>query len=177
MILEWPVNGEKLQKYISVKTPVIIGRASDCDIVLQDPCVSSRHHAVVGYENGLLKMRALNTKNPIALNGLFQILCNDTVTLREGDSFVVGRVQMNASSGTRLHVYGEWKTAELKIACPRCGGRAAGTATKCLWCGEELYDEETISSRSMEPPRFVRQKPVMSHETARDDDLTDSDFD
>ena len=140
MKFEWQHNDKKQHIFISGESVAIIGRARECDIVLSDPYVS-RHHAMVGYEDGVLVMRTLNTKNPITVNDIVQISGNDSYIIREGDSFQLGQVKMKAYSPTRLHAESEPKTAELKILCQNCGGRASGTGAKCVWCGAELFDQ------------------------------------
>jgi predicted component of type VI protein secretion system len=144
MKLEWQVNGKKQYKYVSHEMPLIIGRSKDCDIVLLDLYVS-RHHAVIGYEDGYLKMRTLNAKNPITVNGCVQVCNNDSYIVRDGDIFSFGRVQMKASSPILKNVQSKQATMELKTHCQNCGGRAVGIEANCVWCGATLFDQAITS--------------------------------
>ncbi len=145
MKLEWQVNGKKQYKFVSHEMPIIIGRSRDCDIVLTDLYVS-RHHAVIGYDDGYVKIRSLNTKNPIAVNGCVQVCNNESYIVRDGDILSVGRVQMKASSSIPTNVQSKQVTMELKIYCQNCGGRATGIEANCVWCGTALFDQTLTSS-------------------------------
>lgn len=144
MKLEWQVNGKKQYKFVSHEMPIIIGRSRDCDIVLTDLYVS-RHHAVIGYDDGYVKMRILNTRNPITVNGSVQVCDKESYIVRDGDIISVGRVQMKVSFPIHKNVQSKQDTMDLKIYCQNCGGRAAGTEANCVWCGTALFDQALTS--------------------------------
>ncbi len=144
MKLEWQVNGKKHYKLVSDEIPIIIGRSRDCDIVLTDLFVS-RHHAVIGYEDGYVKIRTLNTKNSITVNDCVQVCNHEGYVVRDGDIFSVGRIQMKASFPIHKNVQSKQVTMELKIYCRNCRGRATGNETNCVWCGSALFEQAITS--------------------------------
>jgi pSer/pThr/pTyr-binding forkhead associated (FHA) protein len=70
--------------------PIAIGRASGCDLVLEDPEVS-RRHARLESENGVPYVRDLESSNGTFLNGR---LLDDVVEIRRGDEIDVGTTRL-----------------------------------------------------------------------------------
>ena len=78
-------DGAEINNFVVGRDGVIIGRASDCDVVLADSMVS-RHHARFWVENRLLKVEDLGSRNGVLVNG-------ERVTrlrVEEGDNILVG---------------------------------------------------------------------------------------
>lgn len=63
-----------------------LGRAGDCDIVLDDPTVS-RHHAEIVYDQGRFVLSDTGSWNGTSLNGSPVI----TAALADGDELALGR--------------------------------------------------------------------------------------
>jgi signal transduction histidine kinase/pSer/pThr/pTyr-binding forkhead associated (FHA) protein len=78
-------DGAEINNFVVGRDGVIIGRASDCDVVLADSMVS-RHHARFWVEDRLLKVEDLGSRNGVLVNG-------ERVTrlrVEEGDNILVG---------------------------------------------------------------------------------------
>lgn len=78
-------DGAEINNFVVGRDGVIIGRASDCDVVLSDSMVS-RHHARFWVEDRLLKVEDLGSRNGVLVNG-------ERVTrlrVEEGDNILVG---------------------------------------------------------------------------------------
>jgi signal transduction histidine kinase/pSer/pThr/pTyr-binding forkhead associated (FHA) protein len=78
-------DGANINNFVVGTDGVIVGRASDCDVVLSDSMVS-RHHARFWVEDKLLKVEDLGSRNGVLVNG-------ERVTrlrVEEGDNILVG---------------------------------------------------------------------------------------
>lgn len=62
------VTGPYFGKVVPLKARLLIGRGSDCDLVL-DESEMSRHHAVIEYSGGGLNLRDLGSVNGTFVNG------------------------------------------------------------------------------------------------------------
>jgi len=79
-------SGSTIGKRLEVRTRCIIGRASDCALVIEDRKVS-RHHLEVEPVNNRLLVRDLGSRNGVFLNGR-QILEGEEV--KHGDVLLIG---------------------------------------------------------------------------------------
>ncbi len=74
----------------------LIGRSSECGVVLSDPLVS-RHHALLQVEANQVTIQDLGSRNGVAVNG--RRLSSSTV-LAVGDSLTIGGAELVLVSGT-----------------------------------------------------------------------------
>jgi ABC-type multidrug transport system ATPase subunit/CRP-like cAMP-binding protein/ABC-type multidrug transport system permease subunit len=96
-----------------VQNRAIIGRADDCDIVLDRPAIS-RHHAEIRCEGDVCQITDLNSYNGTFLNGR-RIT---TSVLRDGDTIYIGGVQIyfDRSSVSRFSRGGGVKVEALNVS-------------------------------------------------------------
>jgi pSer/pThr/pTyr-binding forkhead associated (FHA) protein len=71
------------------KPTIIIGRALDNDIVVEDPRVS-RYHAQIAFRNGQFHLRDLKSSNGTEVNG--ELI--EELVLLDGDSISIGDTQL-----------------------------------------------------------------------------------
>ncbi len=72
----------------------VLGRKSDCAVILNDPLISD-HHAIITKQHTKWRLRDLGSTNKTYINGL-QV--NSDTELADGDIIAVGRVEL------RLHL-------------------------------------------------------------------------
>ncbi len=70
--------------------PLVLGRAADCDLVLQD-ADASRRHLELRREEGRVVARDLGSKNGFLINGE---VIRDSCPLKEGDELRVGQTNL-----------------------------------------------------------------------------------
>jgi len=89
-------DGQSISTYHIGAEGLVLGRASECDVVLPDSLVS-RRHARVWIESGQLKVEDLGSRNGISVNG------ERVVRLRvdEGDQLTVGSHSFQITRATR----------------------------------------------------------------------------
>ncbi len=80
------ISGHDVGKRLKVLQPCIIGRASDCDLILTDRTIS-RHHLIVRPLGGGLMIRDLGSRNGAFLNGH---RIKDDELVKHGDVILVG---------------------------------------------------------------------------------------
>ena len=84
------VSGPERGKTFFVGGPTVIGRGSECDIVLDSSCVSRAHLRLTPEPSGTVKLEDLGSSNGTFVGGgrvRFQML-------RANQSFVIGDVRM-----------------------------------------------------------------------------------
>lgn len=89
-------GGENLNTYLIGREGLVIGRASECDVVLADSMVS-RRHARLWLDGQLLKVEDLGSRNGIMVNGERVA----RLRLDEGDELVVGTHTFQIMRATR----------------------------------------------------------------------------
>ena len=72
----------------------VLGRKSDCAVILNDPLISD-HHAIITKQHTVWRLRDLGSTNKTYINGL-QV--NSETALTDGDVIAIGRVEL------RLHL-------------------------------------------------------------------------
>ncbi len=72
----------------------VLGRKSDCAVILNDPLISD-HHAIITKQHTVWRLRDLGSTNKTYINGL-QV--NSETALTDGDIIAIGRVEL------RLHL-------------------------------------------------------------------------
>ena len=80
------ISNQGVGKRLKIQSPVIVGRASDCDMIISDNKIS-RHHMIVRPENGNLVVRDLGSKNGVFLNGR---RIKDDEAVNNGDVLLLG---------------------------------------------------------------------------------------
>lgn len=68
----------------------VIGRASDCDLRLDDNEISSRH-AEIKFDKGILVIKDLNSMNGTLING---VPIHTLHYLQDGDQILIGRTEL-----------------------------------------------------------------------------------
>ena len=110
--------------------PVTLGRALDCDVVLDDPHAAAHHAAIdAPAEDGRPVLRVGDTLNGVRLAGRL-LAAGATAALPAGTVWQVGRCSL------RLRLAADPLPAELPLAKPspaRVRGFAAGLALLLLW--------------------------------------------
>lgn len=74
------------------KNPIVIGRSTDCDVVLSHPAISRRHAAVEKKPNGTYVLTDLNSTNGTFHNGK---RISGSVIVNESDVFFIGRYSLS----------------------------------------------------------------------------------
>lgn len=67
LIVTCTLNGEIVGQHAFTKSKVIIGRGSECDVVLENPGIS-RHHAEILRKEGSFVVKDLGSSNGTLLN-------------------------------------------------------------------------------------------------------------
>lgn len=75
---------------LSVLTPAVIGRGADADVIVDDP-ETSRHHARMEAENGVVYVFDLRSTNGTYLNGR---RLRQAIEVRTGDRIDVGTTRL-----------------------------------------------------------------------------------
>ncbi len=121
-------------KNTSIEAPegeFIIGRSTECHLVLDDPSVS-RVHAAIIHEGENLRVEDKGSRNGIRIN-------KDRVTrsaaLKDGDQVIIGHqlIRIIASDRNRKIE----KTQGIR-KCPECKAWVSGNATECSHCGTAI---------------------------------------
>jgi pSer/pThr/pTyr-binding forkhead associated (FHA) protein/Tfp pilus assembly protein PilF len=77
------------QRFLLDRTKMIVGRTEDNDIVLPHRSISS-HHATIAYENGIFRVRDLESANGLMVNGEEY----SSIDVRMGDIIELGHVKL-----------------------------------------------------------------------------------
>ena len=101
--------------------PVVIGREADCDLVLEDDTLVSRHHAQLSWEgDSEIGLRDLGARNPTLVN---ESTFEGEVILMSGDMIRVGKTRMQVTRvpvpkplHRRRHSILEWGTLAMALA-------------------------------------------------------------
>jgi len=118
LILKRPEGA--LERYAVPEGGLVIGRGTDCGIVLSDPLVS-RRHARIWQEGDMLRVKDLNSRNGIEVNGHKA----GEHSLGEGDALTVGasvlRVAKASDSTLGRTVIGAENAAKLQSDLEQAG--------------------------------------------------------
>jgi hypothetical protein len=90
MRVELDVVDRDGEHVVSVLTPAIIGRGADADVVVDD-AETSRHHARLEAENGIVYVSDLESTNGTYLNGR---RLRQAIEIRDGDRIDVGTARL-----------------------------------------------------------------------------------
>jgi pSer/pThr/pTyr-binding forkhead associated (FHA) protein len=86
-------NGEVIQEFLLDKPEIHIGRAAGSDIVLSKDKLTSRHHALVSYEQGEYTLRDNGSSNGTFVNGQ-QLEKDASYTLQDNDHIGIGEYEL-----------------------------------------------------------------------------------
>lgn len=109
--------------------PVTIGRALDCDVLLDDPHAAAHHATLTAADGGGALLSVGDTRNGLRLGGRL-LAAGAQAPLASGAAWSIGRTQL------RLRLAGEALAPELPLAAlPPARGRwlAAGLLLLMLW--------------------------------------------
>jgi Inner membrane component of T3SS, cytoplasmic domain len=135
----------------------VVGRAPECDLVLDDTLVSRRHAAfrIVG---SVVELRDLESRNGVTVN---QQRVVGTASLRHGDRVTIGSQELLLRDIDQTRPVAG--TAEL-MRCGNCGSFAPSTAPSCPDCGEPLSAGRNTqpSEQPQVPEREISARPLGS---------------
>jgi len=106
-----PKKGKDISSLLASKKDVVIGRSSDCDLVLEDVMVS-RRHARIQQKDGKVWIEDLNSSNGVYLNGK-KISSKQQVT--EKDKVRIGLFSFSLS-GTLIDLKKEYAISATDIS-------------------------------------------------------------
>ncbi len=137
LTLQWHAEGRPATYIVTEQRPIIIGRRSDCDVVLAPRTISRQHATIFAYQ-GVFYLRNLSQHNPIAING--QQLVAD-MPLRAGDVLQLSDVPLQVVA---IQEPAAWAAPQIKIRCVSCQNVVDGSARDCPWCGSSLAHGVTV---------------------------------
>lgn len=89
---------QKGKKYpLKITLRATLGRALNCDLVLDDDVEISSQHALLQHSNGQLTVRDLHSTNGTLVNG---VPINNDYPLRNGDLLLLGRTELRIEFGS-----------------------------------------------------------------------------
>lgn len=144
--LRWKVGNQEQEYLITSASPeTLVGRSSECTVVLADQYVS-RRHALISYEvdgpdrksfflRNISKSTHIRFEQPADLGSL---TCEQRIALKVGYMFAVGKTVMKVASIEKE------PTPELQLICANCKHVVLASAFDCPWCGSNLAHGETF---------------------------------
>jgi pSer/pThr/pTyr-binding forkhead associated (FHA) protein len=140
--LEWEWDGARHRVPVSEERPVVIGRKTDCDVVLPLVIVS-RRHARVFAADGEFFVENLSERNPVRINDDTRLQHAQRQAIRPGDVIRVGMVAFRVV-GEGGEAPQATDTGSPKIRCRNCGRvQDYDPARFCAWCGRALVGGDT----------------------------------
>jgi hypothetical protein len=164
-----------LQEFDLPMGEVVIGRAPDCHVTIEDPLIS-RHHAKITIREEAATLDDLQSRNGSRLNGE---RLRDSQVLKDGDRIRLGaqellfyqvkeegrkprptgfmavcrkcQVPYPAGAANCPHC-GEHVDGDTEARCGKCGQVAGPTDRTCTRCGTHIErEDDTISGIMLEP--------------------------
>jgi hypothetical protein len=141
-------------KNTSIEAPegeFVIGRSTECHLVLDDPSVS-RVHAAIVREGDELRIEDRGSRNGVRIN---KDHVTESAPLKDGDQVIIGHQLIRILSTDRNRKVE--KTQGIK-QCPGCGAWVSGNAAECSHCGAAIsvvapFDATETRVESVEPGR------------------------
>ena len=138
MILEWTVNGQAQNHWLSPGARATIGRNPDCAITLAHPTVS-RQHGEIYAQGTIFYIRNLSQTNPILVEhygGMTQLGYGQQAALPAGGCLHLGQIDVAIREAVTL-----------RVRCPGpCGKVVAVPASGfCPNCGTALATADTFT--------------------------------
>jgi ABC-type multidrug transport system ATPase subunit len=106
-----PKKGQDITSLLATKKEVVIGRSSDCDLVLEDVMVS-RRHARIQQKDGKVWIEDLNSSNGVYINGK---KINSKQQVTEKDKVRIGLFSFSLS-GTLIDLKKEYAISATDIS-------------------------------------------------------------
>jgi ABC-type multidrug transport system ATPase subunit len=106
-----PKKGKDISSLLATKKEVVIGRSSDCDLVLEDVMVS-RRHARIQQKDGKVWIEDLNSSNGVYINGK---KINSKQQVTEKDKVRIGLFSFSLS-GTLIDLKKEYAISATDIS-------------------------------------------------------------
>jgi predicted component of type VI protein secretion system len=128
--LAWQMAAQEHHRTLEGERPFLIGRLPKCDLFLDDPSVSPEH-ALMTLEGFVFHLRNVSHSDPIVLANGTRLKNGQKVSLKEGDTFQLGQINLRV---LRIEI----PFHQLKVKCSGCERLVAASLTDCLWCGTSL---------------------------------------
>ncbi|MEA3338416.1 MAG: FHA domain-containing protein [Chloroflexota bacterium] len=142
------------QRWIIDRERIVIGRGSDCDIVLPER-QASRQHVTVERDDGGYLLRDLGSKNGTFVNG--QEVRDEPCRLRDGDEIQIALC-------VRMGFVGADATLPLELTGPNRGLRVDEAARRVFIGGHELIPPLSVAQYSLLELLFDRAGEVISRD-------------
>jgi len=142
------------QRWIIDQDRVIIGRGSDCEIVLPERPVS-RHHAQIERDNSGYLLRDLGSKNGTYVNG--QEVRDKPYRLKDGDEIQIALC-------VRMGFVGADATLPLELTGPNRGLRVDRAARRVFIGGHELTPPLSVAQYRLLELLFEHEGHVVSRD-------------
>lgn len=140
LTLRWMAGGHSHQRALAQGESVVIGRGTDCGIVLPaDDRTIHRRHAQIGWDGAVPTVTALG-RNGIRLDSKGKKLRQDeTARLATADRMAIGDIKMEAFTASST------ASGPRKLRCHNCD-RIQDYAPEgmCVHCGFALASAETV---------------------------------
>lgn len=128
MILEWELDGQRHNHWLSPGTTATIGRGADCAVTLAHPTVSRRHGEIFA-QGSSFYIRNLSPTNPIILEhygGTTRVGHGQQVAVPTGGRLLLGEVRVQLREAVALRVRcpgpcGKVVAVPASGFCPNCG--------------------------------------------------------
>ncbi len=142
------------QRWIIDQERIVIGRGSDCDIVLPERPASRQHVAIERDDGGYL-LRDLGSKNGTFVNG--QEVRDEPCRLKDGDEIQIALC-------VRMGFVGADATLPLELTGPNRGLRIDEAARRVFVGGHELIPPLSVAQYSLLELLFDRAGEVVSRD-------------
>jgi len=142
------------QRWIIDRERIVIGRGSDCDIVLPERQASRQHVAVERDDSGYL-LHDLESKNGTFVNG--QEVRGEPCRLKDGDEIQIALC-------VRMGFVGADATLPLELTGPNRGLRIDKAAMRVFIGGHELIPPLSVAQYSLLELLFDRAGEVVSRD-------------
>lgn len=113
-IWQLQLEGQESQVYPIDKSPTILGRSSDCDIVINESSVSS-HHIQFTLDGKALAINDLNSKNGTAVDGKTVNQVRIKPLLSSKYKLRVGKVHLKLVYGAPINTNGSEKQPQIEV--------------------------------------------------------------
>ena len=131
LTVEWKYNGRRKTHTIDTQGVVTIGRARECDVILEDPTVS-RDHAIIRAKGRAFHIKNRSKRSVLRVNGR-KIAPRASQMLRHGDLIEIGpRTVRIAAIRPDPHIAGH------PVQCPNCRRTVDLKDKDCQHCGQNL---------------------------------------
>lgn len=113
---------------------IVLGRAAECPITIEDALVS-RHHAELLVTSSRVILRDLESRNGVRVNG---VRITQAVELQPNDRVRLGRDELVVLTTNESGQYRPTRPTGRLNACDSCGAEHAVEMHSCPSCGTEV---------------------------------------